>query len=347
MVFRQHNRKYIGSKAALLDFICKTIEEVAGDLESCTFLDPFAGTGVVAAAFAGKAKEVIASDLLYANYAANRAFLCTTEENADLDKVVRLIHQLNQLEGEEGYVVEHYGGTYFTLENAQRIQAVRERIAFWQQEALITEQEFYILLTSLLYAVDKVANTCGQYDSYLKNLGQPPFSSSGVHLVDGLVYSRLHLHPLAVSLKGNCQVFCRDANQLVAELPAEILYLDPPYNTRQYCDNYHVLENIARWQKPPTFGKTRKFDRRGLRSRYSQRRHAAEAFRELVERARCRYLFLSYNSEGIISDEEILAVLRKKGKVAVREEPYPVFGRGAGRAKARKLTERLFCCIVD
>ncbi len=345
--FSQQNRKYLGSKAMLLDFICRSICQVVSErLEDCTFLDPFAGTGVVAAFFAGKAKEVLAGDLLYSNYVTNRAFLCTTAQNADLDKVAALLRQLNALAGEEGYLPENYGNTYFTLENARKIQAVRERIAAWQREELITDQEYCLLLTSLLYAADKVANTCGQYDSYLKNLGQPSFSDAGVHLVDGLAYGALSLHPLVLKAGGACRVFCRDANKLAEEFAVDILYLDPPYNNRQYCDNYHVLENIARWEKPPLRGKTRKFDRTGLRSRYSKKRQAPFALRELVQRARSRYLFLSYNSEGIISQEDILAILQSKGKVTVREQPHSVFGGGAGRAKRRQVVERLYCCRV-
>lgn len=344
----QQNRKYIGSKVALLAFISSAVEEVVGSsLSSSSFLDLFAGTGVVAGAFMGKAGKVLANDFLYSNYVANRAFLCTTLENADLKKLEALIGELNTLEGENGYLSENYGNTYFTLENAQRIQAVRERIEKWQQEKLLTSQEYYLLLTSLLYAADKVANTCGQYDAYLKNLGHPSYSPQGVHLVDESVYSRLKLRPLAIITGGECQVYCQDANTLIEELSADIIYLDPPYNSRQYCDNYHVLENIARWEKPPLLGKTLKFDRSGLRSRYSKRREAARALAELVTKADCRYLFLSYNSEGIISDEEILAILQAKGKVTVREQPYSVFGNGAGRSRRRQLVERIFICEVS
>jgi adenine-specific DNA-methyltransferase len=342
------NRKYIGSKAALLDFILSVVEELVGEELSCSvFFDLFAGTGVVADAFVGKAKKVLANDLLYSNYVTNRAFLCTTGENADLKKVEGLIEELNTLEGDRGYLAENYGNTYFTLENAQRIEAVRERIEKWHRQELLSSQEYYLLLTSLLYAADKVANTCGQYDAYLKNLGQRPYSPNGVHLVDETVYTTLQLRPLALRLEGECKVYCQDANTLVEEIDADILYLDPPYNSRQYCDNYHVLENIARWEKPPLSGKTRKFDRSGLRSRYSSRRKAAQALAELVDKAQCRYIFLSYNSEGIITDREILAIMQSKGKVTVRERPYSVFGNGAGRSRRRQLVERLFSCEVS
>ncbi len=346
--FSQQNRKYIGSKAALLDFIVQAVEDVVGsELSACSFLDLFAGTGVVAGAFVGKARQVLACDLLYSNYVTNRAFLCTTPKNVNLQQIELLLERLNSLEGEGGYLAESYGNTYFTWENAERIGAVRDEIESWRQKGLITPQEYYILLTSLLYAADKVANTCGQYDAYLKNLGHPPYSPGGVHLVDETVYSRLQLRPLKITARGDCQVYCQDANTLVEEVDADIIYLDPPYNSRQYCDNYHVLENVARWEKPPLAGKTRKFDRSGLRSRYSKKREAAVALAELVAKARCRYLFLSYNCEGIISDCELMEILESRGEVQIREQPYPVFGNGAGRSRRRQLVERLFICEVS
>lgn len=343
-MFSQHNRKYIGSKTALLDFICKTIEETVGDeLASSAFLDLFAGTGVVAGAFVGRAKQVLACDLLYANYVTNRAFLCTNLEKVNLARFGELLQILNRLEGTAGYLTENYGDTYFTWENAARIEAVREQIELWYRNNAVGEQEYYLLLASLLYAADKVANTCGQYDAYLKHLGKGSYDARGVHLVDGNVYRRLRLESLELK-GGNCQVFCRDANSLIEELEVELLYLDPPYNVRQYCDNYHVLENIARWEKPPLFGKTRKFDRRGLKSRYSRKKEAAGALAELVAKARCRYLFLSYNSEGLITDQQIISILESRGQVTVKEELYPVFGKGAGRARRRNVLERLFVC---
>ena len=127
---------------------------------------------------------------------------------------------------------------------------------------------------------------------------------------------------------------------------ADVLYLDPPYNSRQYVDLYHVLENIALWSKPPVTGKTRKFDRTGLRSAYSRRSTAASALRELLQKAKAAHIFLSYNSEGIVPDEEIEAMLRRKGRLQVFETEYNVFGNGAGRSRRRKVRERLFYCRV-
>jgi adenine-specific DNA-methyltransferase len=130
--------------------------------------------------------------------------------------------------------------------------------------------------------------------------------------------------------------------ELAGSIEADAAYYDPPYNGRQYCDNYHVLENLALWKKPPLAGKTRKFDRRGMRSPFCSRSLAAEALRRLVRGTAAFHLFLSYSSEGILGGEEIRAILGESGEVRRWECPYPVFGNGAGVSQRRSLTEYLF-----
>lgn len=340
-----HNRKFIGSKHNLLDFIGQVVDQVCP--EARTALDPFTGSGAVAWFFAQRGLQVTAADHLFSNYAAVSAFLTTHPGNASLDKLVELIEQLNRLPGRPGYVAEHFGGTYFTAANAARIDSVREQIAAWAAAGRLTPQEERVLITSLIYAADKVANTCGQYDAYLKHLGHGPYGDDGTHLVDAMVYRPLELGlPQPVAGGERHRALCADANRLVAAEATDLLYLDPPYNTRQYVDNYHVLENIARWERPALYGKTRKFPRAGLKSLYSSRVHAAAALQALIAAARCRHLLLSYNNEGIIPDDVILAALRRRGDVQVFTAGYSVFGNGAGRSRRRPVVERLFYCRV-
>jgi adenine-specific DNA-methyltransferase len=168
------------------------------------------------------------------------------------------------------------------------------------------------------------------------------------HLVDSNVHKPLRLRLPDVELgEGLHEVYNEDLNRLIGRLAGEVLYLDPPYNGRQYIDCYHVLENILRWQRPPLFGKTRKFARGALKSRYSSRPEAALALAELIEAAGSRHIFLSYNSEGIIPDRDIIAILARKGRWEVFEKEYAVFGNGAGSARRRAVRERIFYCHAD
>jgi adenine-specific DNA-methyltransferase len=312
------------------------------------FIDGFAGTGVVGYHFRHSGR-IIANDLLYSNYVVNQAFLNSTPENVRPAHLAELVEALNRLEPRAGYVRRHYGGRYFTAENAARIDAAREGIEELDRAGACWPQEKLLLLASLLYAADKAANTVGQYDAYLKNVrlgagGEAP-RTAGRHLVDSNVHRPLRLRLPAVELgDGGHQVYNEDLNRLIHRLEGDVLYLDPPYNSRQYIDCYHVLENILRWDKPRLYGKTRKFRREALKSRYSRRQEAGQALAELITAAPCGHIFLSYNSEGIIPDAEIMAILQDKGRVEIFEREYAVFGNGAGSARRRLLKERLFYC---
>jgi adenine-specific DNA-methyltransferase len=322
------------------------------------FIDGFAGTGVVGLHFRAHARRIVSNDLLYSNFVVNQAFLNSTPGNVDLGRVRELLDALNRLPPRRGYVYEQYGGRYFTPRNAGRIDAARERIDELAAEGRCTAQERCLLLASLLYAADKAANTVGQYDAFLKHLGRPAAGGAarrpgraaarGRHLVDSNVHKPLRLRMPEVELgEGGHEVYNEDLNRIIGRLTGDVLYLDPPYNCRQSIDCYHVLENILRWQRPPLFGKTRKFARGALKSRYSSRPEAAQALAELVEMASSRHIFLSYNSEGIIPDEQIASILARKGRWEVCEREYAVFGNGAGSARRRAVRERIFYCRAD
>lgn len=339
--FALENRKYIGSKVRLLGFLDQHIRALVPRIG--VFADPFAGTGVVAHHFAQYATQVVAADLLYSNYLGLRTFIGMAPDAPSEATLAVLVEELNRLQPVTGYCSEHFGDRYFTRENAGRIDAARDRIELWHRQARIDDGTRESLITALLYAADKVANTVGQYDSYLKHLGQAPYDDRGRHLVDASAYRSLRLAVPHRTVGGPRNQVCQvDANVLMAQVEGDVLYLDPPYNARQYIDNYHVLENIALWQRPALRGVTRKFDRTGLKSRYSSRRTAGGALAALVAAARFEHIFLSYNCEGILQQEELLALLGNHGPVNVFEASYNVFGNGAGRARKRQVRERLY-----
>ncbi len=343
-IFDIHNRKYIGSKHALVPFLIESIMSVMGR-EIDSFFDCFSGTGVVAQAFRRHARRVIANDILFSNHVVHKAFIASTRNTVSVERLDSLCSHLNDTKPVKGYVYENFGNTYFTNENAQAIDGIREEIERLKTREECTEQEKSCMLASLIYAADKAANTVGQYDAFLKHLGSKPVAG-GRHRVDSSVYKKLQLKRPLIFFDGVNAVHREDAAAIASRVRAEVAYVDPPYNSRQYVDCYHVLENIARWEKPATFGKTRKYPRDGERSPFSQKRNALKALSALVDSLRCEHVFLSYNSEGTISDDEIRLVLRKRGKVDLFEKEYPVFGNGAGVSRNRMVKERLYYCKV-
>ena len=339
------NRKYLGSKVRLLDVIEREIVAAAGAVES--FFDGFAGTGVVADRMRSHTDCLTLVDTLASNYSINRAFFTSREANVRIAYVADALRELNQLRPEHGYAREHYGGRYFTHDNAGRIDAIRDRIALRMRDGDCTEQEQHVLIASLLLAADKVANTVGQYDAYLKNLGSTTYDENGRHLVDSNVYGPLRLRMPVLQFTAGATVIRADVNEVAGDHEADVAYLDPPYNERQYIDCYHVLDNIALWNKPELRGKTRKFERDALKSSYSRRSTALEAFAQLVGRIRARHIVVSYSNEGLLSVDDLRETLAARGPTTVRSHDYAVFGNGAGQSVRRRVVEYLALCRVD
>ena len=186
--------------------------------------------------------------------------------------------------------------------------------------------------------MDRIANTCGHYDAYRKNSD----------LSNQILEMRMLSAEKGLNQKNQC--FNTDSNSLASSIKSDIIYLDPPYNSRQYCDAYHLVENVARWDKPEVFGVAKKMDRTSLKSKYCTQ-SAPEAFDDLISKLDARYILVSYNnmenkgndrSNARISDEQILNSLKKRGAVQVFSEEYKAFT--TGKSDRADNQERLFLC---
>ena len=326
-----NNKRYLGNKYKLLNFIRSIVDKECEDVN--TVADIFAGTGAVASAFTDKL--LITNDILYSNYICHVAWF--GKQKYSLNKVKRLILFYNNITpSKENYMSDNFSNTFFSYENCKKIGFIREDIESRFKAAEINEKERALLITSLLYAMDKIANTCGHYDAYIKN---------------GNLNKKLELLlPTPEDNLKNNQMFNKDANELAKEISADLIYIDPPYNSRQYCDAYHLLENVAKWDKPKVSGVARKMNRDSLKSDYCTSQ-ATEAFRNLVNNIQAKYILLSYNnmetkgnsrSNAKISDEDILSILKAKGEVKVFSQQYKAFTTGKSNIKGNE--ERLFLC---
>ena len=281
-------------------------------------------------------KKLITNDILYFNYICHVAWFGSQKYNEP--KVETLVCYYNLVQPqEENYMSKNFSDTFFSAADCRKIGYIREDIEKRYNAGEINARERAILITSLLYAMDKIANTCGHYDAYIK----------------GATFEK-HLEltlPLASNENNqNNQSYNEDANKLVERIEADLVYIDPPYNSRQYCDAYHLLENVARWEKPAVTGVALKMDRSKLKSDYCTS-SAAKAFEDLVSKIKAKYILLSYNnmaekgngrSNAKISDDDIMRILSRKGKVKVFSEKYKAFS--AGKSDIKDNEERLFLC---
>ena len=329
--FSINNRRYLGNKYKLNNFIQSTISDVCGDFES--FADLFAGTGSVASVYMDK--HLIVNDILYSNYVCHQTWFGT--ENFSKTKIANFIKRYNTISvSSDNYMSKNYGDTYFSKKNCRKIGFIREDIEKNYKNSSLNNREKCILITSLLYAMDKIANTCGHYDAYRKN---------------GELDRNLELQMPKIE-KSNIknEIYNEDINNLVKIISADIVYLDPPYNSRQYCDAYHLLENVARWEKPKVIGVAKKMDRTALKSDYCTI-SATRAFEDLIKNIKAKYIVLSYNnmankgndrSNAKLSDEDILRILSAKGKVQQFSQDYKAFS--TGKSNIEENAERLFVC---
>lgn len=338
---------YIGSKLSLLQFIENGILQVVWS-NNYTFSDLFAGTGIVGRYFKEKWHKVIANDMQYYSYVLNRNYIGNHQDlhfaglfgnipellsQEIKDRKKQVCKYLEKIPGRKGFIYKNYslGGTsgleferqYFSDKNAMKCDAIRSRIENWKEKKLITENEYHFLLASLLESIDKVANTASVYGAFLKKLKRSAEKQMVLKPADFFLNDHNH------------DVHNKDIAELIASTSHEVVYLDPPYNHRQYSGNYHILETIAKYDNPRIKGITGMRDCSTQKSLYCSRDKVKGAYRDLISKIDAKYIFLSYNDEWLMNLEDIKEIMSLRGE-------YGVLTREYRRFKADKSENRNF-----
>lgn len=321
--------RYLGNKTRLVPFLLETVERIG--IQPGIACDPFAGTASVGRALKLAGWQVHCGDLMALSYALQVA-------RVELDRSPRFasallpdgdsargrvgyptfLGRLLRLPPRDGFLAANFapsgdgdsceGRMYFTPENARRIDAIRERVGGWGAEGTIDRRRAQLLLATLILAADRVANTTGVYASFVKTW-QPNARRP-------LELRPISTAPRAPEAAGPCTAFRGDARALVERVGTiDLLYLDPPYNQRQYPAYYHVPELLAiGWDPPPELrGKTGLIPDGDRRSAWCRSGACEDALRELLESADARHVLLSYNDEGLMLPDRIEAILRERG----------------------------------
>lgn len=304
---------YIGSKYTLLPFLSQTIKEVVGEnLSNIIFCDLFAGTGIVGRHFKPEVKKIIANDIEYYSYILNRNYIGNHKEIKDKESYIEVLNKLPKTT--KGFIYNNYcqgsgsGRQYFSDENGIIIDTVRAQIENWHNTKEISEDLYYFLLCSLLESADKLANTTSVYGAFLKHIKKTAKKSLQIEPANFVINTNEH------------EVFCEDANSLIKKISGDILYLDPPYNSRQYGANYHILNTIAEYKPFTPKGKTGL--REYTRSLFCGKNTVCDAFESLIKEAQFKYIFLSYNNEGLMSTSDIKRIMSKYGQYDVICKEY-------------------------
>jgi len=299
---------YIGSKYKLSNWIKEEITKRINP-KGKVFCDLFAGTGIVGRSFKKDVKQVISNDMEYYAYVLNRNYI---GNHKNFKEKLEVIEYLNNLPlKDDGFIYNNYcspaNRLYFSDKNGKKIDTIREEIEKFRNN----EDLYYFLLASLIESADKVANTASVYGAFLKKIKK---SAQKELILESAIYEEN---------KNEHLVFNDDANEVIKKISGDILYLDPPYNQRQYGANYHLLNTIAEYKEFEPRGKT------GLREYYKspwcQKGKVKEVFENLIQNAKFEWIFLSYNNEGLMTEKEVEKIMLKYGKYELIKKEYQRF----------------------
>jgi adenine-specific DNA-methyltransferase len=309
---------YIGCKQTLCPILIDIITNELPNISELSFIDLFAGTGSIAFRFQDLSTSCSANDLEYYSYVINYSLLKTNYSS----KLQSIIDDCNVLQGTKGLIYKNYSFNedcermFFTSDNAQKCDAIRIYIETLKNQDEIDESEYYFLLASLLVSMDKVANTSCVYGAYLKEYKKS---------------SLKNLCVLPIHTKSNIQTEVNQVFNLTAEELSQtdnyfdVVYMDPPYNQRQYSANYFPLNYIALYKEDIVLkGKT------GIiqgynKSNFCSKTKVYQSFKTLLDNIKCKYIFISYNNEGLLSCDELKELFSLYGELKLFKIPYKKF----------------------
>jgi adenine-specific DNA-methyltransferase len=344
--------RYLGNKVKLTDFIFDNIKDLEVS-ENKKFFDLFSGTASVGKFLKEKGYEVESSDILYCSYVLQKAYIENTgypkftffKKKPKDNGYLLALEYLNSLKPVKGYVYNNFTeeGTknltqprkFFSVANGKKIDSIRQSIESLYIAKRISENEYFVLLATLLENVSLYANVSGVYAAFLKKY-------------DPRALKDFKLRPIELNSHGaNGKSYHSDAEELIENINTDILYLDPPYNSRQYAPNYHVLETIARYDNPVAKGVAGIREYSDLKSDFCNHDKALILLDKIAGNAEYKILVMSYNSEGLLHSDEIKKVLNKYGTVMLVEKEYRRYksnknGNSTGKAQ---ILEQLYILI--
>lgn len=320
-----HRLNYIGSKFQLLDWLVDNIKKQTGwtTFQNKIIADLFSGTGIVSYNFRLLNATVISNDAELYSAIISHAFVCSTYT----EKCAKIIQELNDnKEYLEGYITKNYSPynncerMFFTVDNAKRIDYIRTRLE--EIKTTLTENEYKFILASLLLSSDAVSNVPAVYGCYLKK-----FKSKALKTFELRPIHTNTSEPLPTSRVTHSDIL---SNTLLSGIVANAVYLDPPYNERQYSKNYFPLNMIAlnpseQESEKPLKGKTGIPESCFISPFCKKGKTVEEAFEKIFKTIKTEWFFVSYNSESLISKDKMIEIMENYGHVEVVERDYKRF----------------------
>lgn len=294
--------RYIGNKTRLLPFIRRTLERSGIGVGSVH--DAFAGTASVSRELKGLGWRVHSSDLLASSYVFQRAYVVANSADSSIHSLARALEQLPPV---TSFISRHFspagGRMYFTTENAGRIDVAREELDRMRSARGLDDDSYYLLLAGIIEGADRVANTAGVYASYMKRWQANARRRFKIEIEEPIAGAE----PATAYLMDAVEA-ARAAGEV------DLIYIDPPYNSRQYVAYYHIPEILARgWSDgaPAIRGKVGLLAGQEGRSDWSHGRRVERLFSGLLAASSARYALISFNSEGHLAPERLMSLLER------------------------------------
>ncbi len=334
--------RYIGSKARVLGFIENCVQSTVQHEKGLIFADLFAGTTVVAQHFKRLGYRILSNDYMAFSYALQVALiendLTPSFGKLKIGTYEEVLDYINSLEPVQGFFYKNYCKSesrngdfernYFSPTNAGKIDAILHKLKYWKQNDMLSQIEESVLRASLIESVTKVSNISGTYGCFLKH-------------DDPRKFMEVRLEPLTfIQSQEENRAFNEDALTLIDKISGDILYLDPPYNQRQYPPYYHILETISLDDEPKIYGKTGRRPYRDMLSPFCIKGKVQDALYSIVRRARFDHIFLSYNTEGLMSVSDIQGILSEFGEPEVYfcgHRRYKSNSNGMGHSRVKEV----------
>ncbi|WP_056976028.1 Dam family site-specific DNA-(adenine-N6)-methyltransferase [Lacticaseibacillus sharpeae] len=301
--------RFIGSKVNLLPEIDSVIAKHVDGSEK-TFVDLFGGSNSVGQYFKDK-YQIVSNDIMYFSYVIARASIQMNEyptftglKTLNIDDPIKYLQSHDISDVPDGYVTTNYSPNgkknrmYLTPENARRIDFIRDTIEQWHASHIINDGEFFYLLDALIQGIPYVSNITGTYGAYLKHWDKRAYKS--IELVPSQIINN-HVANKALN---------EDSLNLINHISGDIVYIDTPYNSRQYAPNYHVLESVAKWDKQPLKGVTGQRDYTDEKSTFAMKSKVLDAMKSLFSNLNFKHVIVSYSTDGLLSEEDLLSILK-------------------------------------
>jgi adenine-specific DNA-methyltransferase len=348
---------YIGNKRSLLPLIDKGISYAKEKLfkERISFLDLFAGTGVVSRMARSYADDIHVNDLELYSFVTNSCYQ-TNKDDVDFALLSNELEELNTKISQNmssGFITDLYSPKdEKDIKSGERVFYTRRNAMFLDTFCHyindVDENIRKFFIAPVLSQASMYANTSGVFKGFYKNkqgIGQ--FGGTGENALSRILRDINLTLPILSKYDCRSNVYQMDANKAVRSIPhVDVAYFDPPYNQHPYGSNYFMLNLISKYEKPQDISNVSGIPNDWNRSLYNKARFAEQALFDAVENVDAKFVLISYNSEGFISHERFLSELVSLGEVSVMDAQYNTF-RGCRNLSNRDIHVTEFLYLVD